>query len=345
MNFIKMRRCEKHFILLFIGSLLLLFSCNNADLTQYKVISTEAIPLHSATILFSRDSNSYFYDLKITEDYLLFLDNSSDTIMQAYGKDSRMKLFSLKGLGDSTLFNPQFSKSDLQKTKNSAQIIDNGLYSKELVLKAGKVLISSSLLSQNMINSFDYNITSREIYAVPTNGRCDYQFFCYNTKDDYYWVDADSILKQKIGNIPSAYLSHLCVKEQADVVVSAMRFTNSVLFYDLKGTLKQVIKFGENTILPIKAGDGKSLDILNTPKCFIGIYGTSKYVYCLYNGTSDFSSSSNILVFNWNGDHISTLQCNRGLRNIAVNEDNTFLIALSSRTNGGTDVLKYKLER
>ena len=326
------------------GVLLIVLGGCSPKKAEKIVVSTEAIPLQSETILFSKDSSSYFYDLKITEDYLLFLDNSSDTILQAYGNDNRMKLFSLKGRGDSALFKPQFTKSDLQKTKNGAQIIDNDLYSKILVLKEGKVLISSSFLSQNMINSFDYNITSREIYAVPTNGRSDYQFFSYNTTDDYYWVDGDSIIKQKIGNIPAAYLSHLCVKEQADVVVSAMRFTNSVQFYDLKGKLKQVIKFGENTILPIKTGDGKSLDILNTPKCFIGICGTSKYVYCLYNGTSDFSSPSNILVFNWSGDHISTLQCNRGLRNIAVDEDNSSLIALSSRTDGGTDVLKYKLE-
>ena len=72
---------------LFTFGLLLSFSCNNADLTQYKVISTEAIPLQSEAILFSKDSSSYFYDLKITEDYLLFLDNSSDTILQAYGKE------------------------------------------------------------------------------------------------------------------------------------------------------------------------------------------------------------------------------------------------------------------
>ena len=50
-----------------------------------------------------------------------------------------------------------------QKAKNGAQIIDNDLYSKMLVLKEGKILISSSVISQNMINSFDYNITSREI--------------------------------------------------------------------------------------------------------------------------------------------------------------------------------------
>ena len=215
-----MRRSEKHFILLFIGSLLLLFSCNNADLTQYKVISTEAIPLQSETILFSKDSSSYFYDLKITKDYLLFLDNSSDTIMQAYGKDSRMKLFSLKGLGDSTLFNPQFSKSDLQKTKNSAQIIDNGLYSKELVLKAGKVLISSSLLSQNMINSFDYNITSREIKktsritdATPYREKA---FSCLRLIDDVQFEEGLRLLEEDLHKGPVRVTSeYVCIWGEA----------------------------------------------------------------------------------------------------------------------------------
>lgn len=330
-------------ILGLVFSLYLLLSCNNNDLPRYKTITTEASPLEQAIILFMKDSNSYYYDLKITDDYLLFLDNKSDTILQAYGNDNLMKLFCLKGRGDSLLTNPHFTKSDLQKTKNSVQIIDNDFYSRILILKDEKVLIRSSVLSRNLVNSVDYNITSREIYAVPTNGWNDYQFFYYNTTDGYYWVDADSILRQEIINTPVAYLSNLCVKEQDDVVVSAMRFTNSVQFYDLKGKLKQVIKFGENTILPMRTGDGKGIDILNTPKCFIDICGTSKYVYCLYNGTTDFLSPSIILVFEWDGTHKSTLQCNRGLRNIAVDKDNSYLIALTSQMDGRTDVIKYKL--
>ena len=121
-----------------------------------------------------------------------------------------------------------------------------------------------------------------------------------------------------------------------------MRFVNLILFYDLEGSLTQVTSFGKSKILPLQKGENQ-VDVINSTKCFIDIYGTPKYVYCLYNGASDFSKASTIVVFKWDGTHISTLKSDRFLRNIAVDKDDNYVVALASRSDGGTDVVKYKL--
>ena len=54
--------------------------------------------------------------------------------------------------------------------------------------------------------------------------------------------------------------------------------------------------------------DRDEIDVRNTPKCFTYICGTPQYVYCLYDGSSDFTAPSKIVIFQWNGKHIAT--CN-----------------------------------
>lgn len=78
-------------------------------------------------------------------------------------------------------------------------------------------------------------------------------------------------------------------------------------------------------------------------KHFIHISGTSKYIYCLYDGTSDFSANSIILILDWNGKQKAILQADRNLRTIAIDQSNQILLGISSRKDGGEDILEYKL--
>lgn len=103
------------------------------------------------------------------------------------------------------------------------------------------------------------------------------------------------------------------------------------------------LAFGEILFYKDSNSQGDGIDIRNTTKCFIDMCCNSKNVYCLYNGTADFSVPSTILVFKWDGTYKITFQCGRSLRNIAVDKENNYLIALASREDGGTDIVKYKL--
>ncbi len=318
----------------------LLFSCNN--LPKYNTIAPEDKPLDAGVILFSQDSNSYFYDIRITDDYLLLLDESNDTVFRAYDADNVLRFSALKGALAGQFVKPQFTKSVIKQGGNVSRIVDNDLYSSVVTLNSGDPTIESTLITNDLLSSKNYNITDNEIYAIPLSGKKGYQFYIYNNQDGYYWVDTDSVLKSEIIDSPVALLSNLCVNEDANRIVSAMRFVNLILFYDLEGSLTQVTSFGKSKILPLQKGENQ-VDVINSTKCFIDIYGTPKYVYCLYNGASDFSKASTIVVFKWDGTHISTLKSDRFLRNIAVDKDDNYVVALASRSDGGTDVVKYKL--
>jgi hypothetical protein len=51
-----------------------------------------------------------------------------------------------------------------------------------------------------------------------------------------------------------------------------------------------------------------------------------------------------IVVFDWEGLHISTLKTDRSLKQIAVNSDETEIIALAANDSYGRDVVVYKLQ-
>jgi len=87
------------------------------------------------------------------------------------------------------------------------------------------------------------------------------------------------------------------------------------------------------------------VDVLQSEKCFTAIAGSPQYVYCVYNGSNDFNTLSKIFVFKWNGKHVATWQVDRNCRTIAVDKNDKYLIAISSRSDGGQDILKYDLTK
>ena len=152
----------------------LLFSCNN--LPKYNTIAPEDKPLDAGVILFSQDSNSYFYDIRITDDYLLLLDESNDTVFRAYDADNVLRFSALKGALAGQFVKPQFTKSVIKQGGNISRIVDNDLYSSVVTLNSGDPLIESTLITNDLLSSKNYNITDNEIYAIPLSGKKGYQF-------------------------------------------------------------------------------------------------------------------------------------------------------------------------
>jgi hypothetical protein len=86
----------------------------------------------------------------------------------------------------------------------------------------------------------------------------------------------------------------------------------------------------------------QEVDIYNSLKCFIYIFGTDEHVYCLYDGSYDYTAESLIVVFDWEGNHIGTLKADRCLKQIAVNNSETEITALAANDSYGRDVVVYK---
>jgi hypothetical protein len=69
-------------------------------------------------------------------------------------------------------------------------------------------------------------------------------------------------------------------------------------------------------------------------------------VYCLYRGAryNDEIPDVKIFIFNWKGEHITTIQTAGNIFRITADKNNKYLLGLSSRENGSTDIVKIPLE-
>lgn len=338
------------YILLFYSFLFMTFSCQDKMNIKDYSIPIKTDKQLNGKIQFSKDESCYFYDLKIMNNFYLFLDERSDTVLRVYKQGNISYPYGslCRSSEKDKLWMPLFTKETHNYLNNTeiTFLVDNNQYYKSITLnnKNSNIKINISKLF-DLKNMFcrDFNITSKDIYAIPVSRYNKNSYFFFNPDSGYYWVDPSSSIEEIMPKDNLSYTNTICLNESQNTIVSAYRFTNYVSFYGLDGTLKTTVKFGETPVIPIINPDRDEIDVRNTPKCFTYICGSPQYVYCLYDGSSDFTVPSKIAVFQWNGKHIVTWQANRNLQAIAVDKNDKYILAIASNKDG-QDIIKYDLE-
>ena len=337
-------------ILLLYSFLFIVCSCADKKIIKDYSITTKSKMLPDVEILFSKNDNYYLYDLKITDNFYLFLDERSDTVLRIYKQNNILHTHNslCRNSEKDQLWMPLFTKEVHPEFKNTdyAFLVDNNMYYKNISLSTNnnKVEINVlKLLKQKNMFSRDFNITTKETYAIPVSRSTKSPFYLFNPDSGYYWVDPSPSIEKVMPKDVLSYTNTICLNESQNTIVSAYRFTNYVSFYGLDGTLNMTVKFGETPVIPIVNPDRNEIDVRNTPKCFTYICGTPQYVYCLYDGSSDFTAPSKIVIFQWNRKHIATCQADRNLQAIAVDKNDKYILAIASNYNG-QDIIKYHLE-
>lgn len=330
--------------------LLSLYSCQKkGNAVKNYSIGMQSVSLTNNEILLSLDSTSFLYDLKIANELILFLDNKNDRVLRGYFlNDFSTPLFdSISEHGEDKLEKPSFTKNiqSIKKDKDKIFYIDNNLYYKYLLVNKDKELEIHTLkkFNQNNIYSTNFNITQNNIYAVPVNRETNELYYIFNPTNGYQWVKTNASLIKILKNKTWAYTNTICLNENSNSVVSAFRFTNTISFYNLNGELKVVVNCGDSIIKPEVSSIYDNINVERSIKCFTYICGTENYVYCLYDGSSNFSALSKIYVFQWDGKHITTLQTDNNLRAIAVDNEDKYIMAISSNNKNGQDIIKYHL--
>ena len=286
--------------------------------------------------IISNQTDHDIYNLKATKDYYCFLTKKNNQIMHIYKSNQDHKQILLTDSFINQNKNYYFTKEVLH-TSNS-----NTLY----MIKDKKQLLKlditddytdiKTLSSDLPSNSVEYNVISNTYFASTFQQAKKSPYYRF-ANSEYLWTKPDPLIKKKIGNSLS-YVNHLCVNEKYKRAVAAYRFVNFLSFYDLNGELQCTVEIGTNkTPHEIELGDA------NITKFFIDIYGTEKYVYCLYSGSSDLTAPSRILKFNWDGKHINTFLLDRPIQLFAVDEKKKEIIAVSSYNTKGQDIIQYRL--
>lgn len=334
----------KAYFIIYILSIFLL-SCDK-KVIAFNSLDANLMKLsHPKTVLI-KNKNTYIYDLNVIGPYIALWDNKSDTVMQIIYKDSINKNVTsiYKKFGENNLWNPKVTKEVKDKNINSFFVIDNNMNIKQIHIKKDSVKIQEFNKFNTPELSSNYNITKKELYAVPSYDiNIASPFYFYNNDDGFFRVDPDKHISSILPFAGVAYTCNLCVNEKMNTAVSAYRFTNAVSFYNLEGILSNTFILGKTIFSPILKKNKKEINITSSTKYFIHIYGTLQYVYCLYSGSNDFSSHSRILVFDWTGKYIKSWISDRALRVIAIDENDKHMFAISSDNEGKQSVLKYTL--
>jgi hypothetical protein len=121
-----------------------------------------------------------------------------------------------------------------------------------------------------------------------------------------------------------------------------MFYVNYIVFFNLKGEFKKTVTIGNKLNFPV-------FNSSNNPKLyFTNTCGTAEYIYCLYKGTTANKAltDSKIFVFNWLGEHITTIKTNGNIWNsITVDKNNKYILGLSYRNGyNTTDIVKIPLD-
>ena len=94
----------------------------------------------------------------------------------------------------------------------------------------------------------DFNITSKDIYAIPVS-RYNKNSYFFSIQIPATTVDPSPSIEEIMPKDNLSYTNTICLNESQNTIVSAYRFTNYVSFYELDGTLKTTIKFGETPVI------------------------------------------------------------------------------------------------
>ncbi|WP_456087816.1 hypothetical protein [Parabacteroides sp.] len=297
---------------------------------------------YTSTIVNHLGDESYIHALKIKNGYSFFLDDKNDSILRIY-RNEQLRCpvgYLLKGTGEKDLKKPSFCKEIAEVPYKGIRVLDNDSYLKSIDPDTDS-LISSVRIINGLWNNTDYNFISDEICALPFSPHKNYPFFFYNETNGYYWVDPDKDVAKSLQRKPVAYSACLVLNEKKKRIVVAYRYTNHISFYNLDGIVEKTFFTDKKIVVPVAVHDG--IDIEATRKCFIETYGTEKYVYCLYDGSTDFSNNSRLYIYTWDGKSQGTISLDRNIRTFAVSEDDSFIIAISRSKQGGQDILKYRM--
>lgn len=348
----------KQFVFLLI-CLPILFSCsgNNGKgkIKSYQVTSNSTEKL-TGEVIFPGNNNHSYYDIAITDNYYAFMDYYSDTLLQIRNKDD-LSLYRI-GIREKDTFvisYPYFTKYDFacNRMKNGISIWDNDSHLLKRIDLADTQ--AEPFVSVNATPSYNFLpgdgctnccITPNTTYAVMFNPDKPQVFYAAGKESVYKVPPYPEINVPVIEEIKrKGYASDLTVNEEKGVIVAALRFIDSINFYDLDGRMTGAVSFAGYYSIPIPDITNKYMDGEHSKKCFIDICSSDEYIFCLFDGSTDFTGNSLIYVFDWAGKHKATLQPDRNLRKIATEKSGKYLLALSPNQQGGRDVVKYDLKK
>lgn len=329
---------------------LLSFSnCKKEEKFHITNVSKESSKQVTSDILIAGGNSSNYYDIQITGSHLALLDYKSDSVLRVLNiNDLTPKQVFYRGGNKQEANSPAFIK---QIVRENAP--DNILLYEEISGECKEITFSKENIEMELSpftipplrgdKNAEINLVDDRYYYITTEPQFVLSYIYRKTNSDVIVGEPHAYINPKLPNQPIAYLSHLSVNEDKNIIYSASRFSNVIQIFDTTGRVNEMYLFGEKPLSPKVDSKKRRLDIEHSTKYFIQIYSTAKYAYCLYSGSSKVDQPSRVIILDWKGNYIKTLQADKPLTAIAIDSSNKYLLGITRNSEGGTDIVKYKI--
>jgi hypothetical protein len=332
------------------------FSCNHKIKRDVllEVIEEKETVFQSGQLVIKEEMGQ-FYDMHITDSVVFFTSSRGDHAIKAYATENFKLIdeFGYKDQGPEGVDYPFFLKS--------LSDIDNELY--DLNTKSfieisfipdnNKYQIKKKLIEESLWPCYNLNNVSDSIYFA--NGLAPFNeglYFRWDKRSPVKkWIPFYPEYKKTKENedINFIYRNTILTNKEKSLVICAMKYFNRILVFDFNGKMLKDIQVGVNKKEPVIENAELEKFSNNTEMYFLNMIGSDKYFYCLWNrnrmnNNKEKKMNSKIFVFDWNLNHIETIQTDQVLSAIGVDPDDTYILGLVFDEEEDTSVYKYNIQ-
>ena len=336
----------------------IIYSCGNRDKKDslLLIIDEEATTAPSAQLVIEENMGQY-YDISIADSVVFLTTSRGESAIKAFStKDySLIGEFGYKGDGPEGVEYPMFMKGT--SNDNVTRLYDinyKSLIEIDFNTERDVYTIKKKQMYDALWPSFNVNRVSDSIYFA--NGVQSFNeglYFKLNINNsEKEWIPYLPEFKTDEEDKTAIYRNVILANEEKSIVVSVMKYFNRIFVFDFEGKLIKDIQVGEQLIEPVIEDLWMEKFSKDSDMFFLGITSTDTHFYCLwdrnkinYNDRKESEeNNSKIFVFDWNLNHVSTIQTEHQISVFDVDANNKYLLAVVFDEEEDTKVYKYDIE-
>lgn len=348
-----METLTKSTLLLFLFCII--YSCSNKDEkdTLLLIINEKETASPNAQLVIEEDLGQYF-DIQITDSVIFLITTRGESAIKAFStKDySLIDEFGNKGDGPEGVDFPIYIKTTSNIEKVELYDINyKSLIKIDFDTKRNTYTLKKEQMPDALWPPFNVNRVSDSIFFAnalsPFNKGL---YFKLNTKtSEKEWIPYLPEYKTDEEDKTVIYLNTILVNDEKSIVVCAMKYFNRIFTFDFDGNLIKDMQIGQSLLEPIVENLELGKFSKDSDMFFLNMVGNKTHFYCLYNRDrinvdNRKGNNSKILVFDWNLNHVSTIQTEHVISAMDVAPNNKYLLALVFDEEEDTRVYKYDIE-
>lgn len=347
-----MNRLKKATLYLFLFCII--YSCSNKDDkdTLLLVIDVEETTSPKAQLVIEEDLGQY-YNIKIIDSVVFLTTTRGESAIKAFStKDfALINEFGYRGDGPEGVDYPMFVKNaSNNKTVELYDINYRALMNVDFNIERDVYTINKKRMPDALWPSVNVNRASDSIFFA--NGAISFNHGLY------FKLNINSSEKEWIPYLPeynteeedktAIYRNDILANEEKSLVVCVMKHFNRIFIFDFDGKLVKEIQVGKKPIEPVIEDLWMEKFSEDSDMFFLNVVGTNNYFYCLYNRdrinyNDRKGTNSKILMFDWDLNHVSTIQTQHQISVFDVDSDNKYLLAVVFDEEEDTRAYKYDI--